>query len=721
MYFDDNNLKSKNSQLYFDSLCRGKKRRKTTKINQKNQSNGSKINNKLDNKCALKFQRKTKKQLTIGPLSSTLESTISSSRRLIEVENSNLPSEIRQKITIKSKKLLQPADDDMKFVFDILFNKNFNNQSNNNSSIKTSYYNKYSKETIESNYNNSNNNYDFNAIKKYLVKIQKKYNINGNAVLYNNRYQSKRKSLTGEVMDSYHLQKLEDLIARYSLIIFLFIRCGNSKEAKDIFLLMLKENMDRINNVEKKISSKYLIVNRKINIYRDVPKITYRLSKIYSFIIKYSQLFNLTNYRNIFIYKYFQILFLNYRFFIIKGMSRGFSGETRNQLKYWLSYCFHNCSYYCLYNYVPLKAPILFNYNIIHIYNNFEEISLTDLEKSLLIKTAFNEGLLYYINGQKDEALLSLNHAKEKIITYSEDYYDDFNLNNKKKDIVNMFKKHVKENVIEINETKKIRKKSTINPFKIKFTEEPNKNDDKNKKIKIIPNINSDVRLFNQNDVSLIANDANGKKSNDLTNAPKNKYEELKANIYKGFKKDKISISDIELLVQLGKDKGLLKEEASSGTKGLDFLFKYKESFSAIKKKITLPKGFRGSHIDFHTNMKIKDFFIPEKYKNPLLRKIELFMGLIELDKKNYEAAYEHVLKVLYILFLLKLSNNNYNIEFFNKQKIEINDYFRLIEDSYEKEITNKQILDQSSSKSILTANDRKSLSNIYNLNNSLK
>ena len=124
--------------------------------------------------------------------------------------------------------------------------------------------------------------------------------------------------------------------------------------------------------------------------------------------------------------------------------------------------------------------------------------------------------------------------------------------------------------------------------------------------------------------------------------------------------------------------------------------------------------------IDFHTNIKIKDFFIPEKYKNPLLRKIELFIGLIELDKKNYKSAYEHILKVLYILFLLKLSNHNYNIEFFNKQKIEINEYFRLIEESYEKEIKKEQILDQSSSKSILTANDRKSLSNINNFNNSL-
>ena len=722
MSFDDNNIKTRKFQFYLDSLHRDKKRR-TTKIIQKSQLKAKKIdNNKSENK--LSIQRHAKKQMTIGPLCSTLESTISSSKHQREDENSNLPSESGNKITIKSKKLLQPVDDDMKFLFDIFYKTNFNNQSNNlRKSTQSEFFFRYSKRTVESNYNNYQNNYDFNSIKKYLIKIQKKYNINGNAVLYNNRFQNKRKSLAADLMDSFYLNKLEDLLARYSLVIYLFIKCGKIKEAKDIFLLMIKENMNNINIIDERISSKYLVINRKINIYKDVPKITYGLAKTYSFIIKYSQLFSLTNYRNIFIYKYFKIILLNYNFFIIKGMSRGFSGETRNQLKFWLSYCFHICSYYSIYNYAPLKAPILFNYNILHLYSNIDDNSLTDSERSLLIKSAFNEGLLYYINDQKDEALISLNIAKEKITSYSDDYYANYNFGNKKKNTGNIFKNHVKENIIEINEKKKIRKKSTINPFKLKFIEEGRRNDDKTKTVKILTLKKSeksfDNSLFNPNDISLISIDSGGKKSTDLK-SPKGKYEVLKSNIYKGFKKDKISISDIELLVEYGKDKGLLKED-DPGSKGLDFLFKYKESFSAIKKKITLPKGFRGSHIDFHTNMNIKDFFIPEKFKNPLLRKIELFMALIELDKKNYESSYEHVLKVLYILFLLKLSNNNYNIEFYNKQIIEINDYFRLIEDSYEKELKNKQNLEKSSSKSILTANDRKSLSNFNNpLNNSL-
>ena len=717
MSYDDNKIKYRNSQLYFNFLHLDRKR-KFTKINLNTIPRQSKMNNKFGSKISI--QRRNKKQLTIGPLSSTLESTISTTKHQNEEDNLNLPSDIHHKISINSKKLLKPEDEDMKFIFDIFYNSNkcYRNIQYDNLKLnpKINGHSTIAKETIESNYNGKNK-YDFKLFRKYLIKIQKKYNINGTIqVSHNNLYNNKSAPI--ELMDSYHLQKLEDLIARYSLIIYLFIKCGKIKQAKEIFLVMLKENMNNLIAIEGKISSKYLIVNRNVDVYRDVPKITYGLTKMFSFLIKYSQIFNMANYHNIFIYKYFQILFLNYKFFLIKGISRGFSGETRNQIKYWLSYCFHNCAYYCIYNYIPLKAPILFNYNIINLYNNFDEPILTDLEKSLLIKTYFNDGILYYINDQKEEALTSLILSKEKITSFNDDYYANFNFNEKRKNIMNIFKNRVKEDVIEISSEKRIiRKKSTINPFKIKFIEEANRNEEKNKNMKIISQKDleksNDFLNLNNLNTSLLAIDTSLKKSKD---SQRNKYEDLKDNIYKGFKKDKITIGDIELLVQFGKENGILSDEHTSGAKGLDFLFKYKESFSAIKKKITLPKGFRGSHIDFHTNMKIKDFFIPERFKNPLMRKIELLMALIELKKNNFEASYEHVLKVLYILFLLKLSNN-YNVQQFNKQKIEINEYFKLIEDIYEKEFKNKQILEKSSSKSIFSSNERKSQNNINNNN----
>ena len=727
MSYDDNHIKTRNSQIYFDSLYRDRKQRHTPKNHPKFQNRPSKNINKGESQ--LFIQRRKQKQMTLGPLSSTLESTISTKRQN-EEENSTLSLE---KISIKTKKLLQPTDEDMKFLFYIFYKNNQHYQSNkyNNynlrASTKTNYNKRVfineSKDSINKYYNY--NKYDFNSIKKYLIKIQKKYNFNGNLMIYNNRFQNKLKS--SDLMDFYNLQKLQDLIARYSIIIYIFTKCDKINEAKEIFLVMLKENMKNINNIERQISAKYLFINRKINIFKDVPTITYELAKIYSFIIKYSHLFNLNKYHNIFIDKYFKIQILNYKFFMIKGTVRGFSSETRNQLKYWLSFFFHNCSFYSIHNYFPMKIPILFNYNVLSLYFNYDENSLTDSEKSLLVRTSYNAGILYYINGQKDEALSNLNQAKEKIISFSDDYYGNNsfnNLNNNKKNFVNLFKKNVKENIVEINDTRKTKKKRTINPFNIKFLEEKVRVKEKKKTVKIL-NLDKSINIKlnnNMNNISLNSIDNNKKSSKDLSTIPKNKYDELKSEIYKGFNKDKISISDIELLIKFGKEKGLLNEDKNIKEKSLDFLFKYKDSFSAIKKKMTLPKGCRGSHIDFHTSIKIKDFSIPERFKNPLLRKIEFLLSIIELDKKNYVSAYEHVLKALYILFLLKLSsNNNFQFDFFYNQKIEINEYFQLIENTYEKDMNYKKLLEKSSSKSIMTANDRKSQSNIYhNLSNSM-
>ena len=711
MSYDDNNIKLRNSQIYFNSIYRETKR-KSKKNSIRFQNRLSKNNNKIENKIS--FQRKRKKQLTIGPLSSTLESTIASSYKNQNDEESSPVSS--EKITIKSKKLLQPKDEDMKFLFDIFYK---NNQYNLRQTTKTTYSNRYHTNEGFDCSNYGSKMYDLIAIKKYLIKTQKKYNATGNIMLYQKYYYSSSKS-SGNIMDSYQIQKLEDLIARYSLIIFLFLRCGKVNEAKEIFLVMLQENTKNINNIEHLIYSIYKVINRRINIYKDIPKLTYQLARVYSFIIKYSQLFNMTNYRNIYMDKYFQIKNLNYNFFMLKGSTRGFSSETRNQIKYWMSYSLHNAMYYTIYYRFPIKIPLICNHNIFCLYKNFDESSLTDSEKSLFIKNSYNQGILFYINNQKDEALTCLNSAKEKINLFSEEFGNATNINNKRS-TQNILKKPKKEEIYEINGNKRIKKKSTINPFKIKFLDKTKKMK-KNKSIILSDHKNKKNSL---NDFSLSSLDLSSKKSKDMTSAVTNPKNELKLKIYKNFKKEKITISDIELLIEFGKEKGLLNEEPTSNSKGLDFLFKYKESFSCIKKKLTLPKGFRGSHIDFHTSIKIKDFFIPEKFKNPLLRKTELLMSVIELDKKNYIAAYEHVLQALYIVILLKLSgNSSYHKDFFNQQKIELNEYFKLIEDSYDQEMNFIQQFERSSSKSLLTINDRKSQANIsvmssLNMNNS--
>ncbi len=79
-------------------------------------------------------------------------------------------------------------------------------------------------------------------------------------------------------------------------------------------------------------------------------------------------------------------------------------------------------------------------------------------------------------------------------------------------------------------------------------------------------------------------------------------------------------------------------------------------------------KLFRSSHINLSTTFRVKDFLIPYYFNNPLLRKIELLMGEIELDKKNYISVYGIVLRAFYILISLKINRTNGNQKEFNNE-----------------------------------------------------
>lgn len=77
----------------------------------------------------------------------------------------------------------------------------------------------------------------------------------------------------------------------------------------------------------------------------------------------------------------------------------------------------------------------LSNY-IINLYQGFEDHILTNSEKSLIIKTFYNLGLFYYLDGKKDEALFNLDKAKDRITNSDENVIVDtsfYQMNLKKK------------------------------------------------------------------------------------------------------------------------------------------------------------------------------------------------------------------------------------------------------------------------------------------------
>ena len=656
--------------------------------------------NKSEDKKVIRYRNS--KQMAIGPLFSTLESTVTS--QMNENEEDFIISKENQKI-FEPKMPVITKDDDLIFLYDIFFKTRCYYSKRKAGSIDAKYSNKiYIK--------NGNNIYDYFAIKKYLIKLQKHVKINENSVNGDNSPEI--------ITDNYQLQKMEDLITRYFLIIHILIRCTKFIEAKKLFLLIIKENFNDINDIENQIYINYTGKNQKVNISKDIPESTYKLLKIYSLIIRYSRLFNSNKYRNIFLSKYFKLQLLNLNFFMKKGIYRGFSLEIRNQINYIFSYCLHNAVYYCIENYLPINIPIVLNSSIISLYHIQDENNLTTKEKSLLYKSLYNQGLLYYIDKNFEAALSNLKYSKEKIISFGEDY-DSRNKKSgrylrqkirkeKSFDLVKIGKKDsVSRNSNNIN------KNNTYNIRKDIIRKRTNNLEMDNLKLNdifnSITNYNSSSRK-----ISIISLD--GKKSlYELAQSSNQKYEKILEKMNENLKEDKISINEIEYLLNFGKENNLLKDDSISIDKGFGLFGRQKERYSSFN-QVSPSRGLRGSHIDFHTTIKIKNFNVPEKFENPLLRNIELLMCLIELQRKNYEASYAHILKILYIIIILKLGNNNnkykYDKSFFNQQKILIDKYFDLIGKSYEINFKSDKITKFSSSDNNLHLEEDKE----YDINN---
>ena len=67
----------------------------------------------------------------------------------------------------------------------------------------------------------------------------------------------------------------------------------------------------------------------------------YKLIKIYSVIIRYSQLFNTVKYRNKFMGRFFRLITLNYLFFVNLANYCNSSDEIKNKLLHGLVSIFH--------------------------------------------------------------------------------------------------------------------------------------------------------------------------------------------------------------------------------------------------------------------------------------------------------------------------------------------------------------------------------------------
>ena len=560
-----------------------------------------------------------KKQKTLTALNTTRDNTLTS-------ENSKRENYYEKFITVSDgdikNKIKDESNEDKKMLNSILYDLfNYDEDKFKNNEL-INQNNSVNSQKTDRKIVNKKNKYYFDKFRKFIIKLQKNFKNEMdnqlNPKIINPNF----------LFDCYLFQKLENLLSRYSLIIFFLIQINKKEFARNIFLLMLKQNYSYIEYLENNIINWYTLSNKKINISKEIPKVAYNFLKIYSFIINYSKYFNMMNYCNIFICRYFEILHFIYNFFIAKSHTRGFTTDATDQIHFWFSLALHNASYYLLSNYFPLNIPINLNNYIKNLYIYSDEENLTNNEKKIIIKTLYNLGLIYYLNGQNDRALSNLKQAKDLILNLDIDEDNDG---------------------IVIQPFKRRRETVYLGP-------RPFKNKQKSHSVatSICENTN-----INNNNLKIIKADT----------------------IIETYLKDKINMDDIQLLINYGINSGILEEN-------------YRKTSGQFHNIMPI------SPMNIFQKNKLKYLTIPKYFNNRLLSKIELFISEIELDRKNYESAFIHVLKAFYIIISLKL--NRRHIKFNSEQKT-IQKYIELISKLKEKESGRQSI-------------SRQSISNIPNL-----
>ena len=191
--------------------------------------------------------------------------------------------------------------------------------------------------------------------------------------------------------------------------------------------------------------------------------------------------------------KQFLIYYLNINYKVYdsinkKGELRGLQQDYKNQLKYFYSILLYNSSLFMNDKYLSLKVSIELLNLIKKNYLNIRESEQTELEKSLLLKTNYNLGLLYYVNGKNEESISSFQIARELYFVY----------NNKKEDyefFSNIYSHTQRNNALSEIEFEKIFPKEKENEKEdLKRNSpkrnSPKKNNKKNKSSLLIKKIN---------------------------------------------------------------------------------------------------------------------------------------------------------------------------------------------------------------------------------------
>ena len=250
-----------------------------------------------------------------------------------------------------------------------------------------------------------------------------KYNIKNNErqilklLLYNQNRANDVKKLNGFFIrpEEYYffIMSLIENIAYYSFIFHLYINSSQKNKAKELFLLMNRNNKELIKTVSDFIikTFKNLQDNNKIG------KLIKYFFQILSVMIKLSYKCNKLLIEDYYVEIYIKTM-KAVRDRIIENFKTN-NNELESDYKllgrFFYNDCMHKIAIYFLYRYQPFNIVIPLLQYINEQYNKKNILYLINSENLLLLKMYYNLALIYYVDGNNKEAIINLNKAKGRL------------------------------------------------------------------------------------------------------------------------------------------------------------------------------------------------------------------------------------------------------------------------------------------------------------------
>ena len=210
-------------------------------------------------------------------------------------------------------------------------------------------------------------------------------------------------------------ESLSELLANYLFIVTLYLKENNYVDSLKLFLFMYKENNECIQYIFLKIKKNLPLSIGVNNISKFYPLICLLFLKTLSGIIKFASKFKKIQIQNNLVSLYLQCLYSIQKLYIEKGEIRNKEREAVRRMKYFSSFALHQVSLFSMWYYLPIIIPIKLLEKIKDIY--LTSTDFNNSENVLTIKSLFNLGLLRYINGESDDAIINLENAKKKAAT----------------------------------------------------------------------------------------------------------------------------------------------------------------------------------------------------------------------------------------------------------------------------------------------------------------